>query len=256
MSTWILLRGLTRECGHWGEFPAQLAARLPGARIVALDLPGNGALHRQRSPTRIADMLPACRAQLRAQDIAGPYHLLAMSLGAMLALAWAAAYPQELAGGVLINTSLRGVSPFYRRLRPRSYPALLGVLAGGDSHAREAAILRLTSARADPALLETWSALRRRHPVTPRNALRQLLAAARFRVPAQPPAVPLLLLSGAADALVDPRCSAELAARWQLPLCQHPTAGHDLPLDDGPWVAERIAAWLDARARLPQAPRH
>ena len=256
MSTWILLRGLTRECGHWGEFPAQLAARLPGARIVALDLPGNGALHRQRSPTRIADMLPACRAQLRAQDIAGPYHLLAMSLGALLALAWAAAYPQELAGGVLINTSLRGVSPFYRRLRPRSYPALLGVLAGGDSHAREAAILRLTSARADPALLETWSALRRRHPVTPRNALRQLLAAARFRVPAQPPAVPLLLLSGAADALVDPRCSAELAARWQLPLCQHPTAGHDLPLDDGPWVAERIAAWLDARARLPQAPRH
>ena len=256
MSTWILLRGLTRECGHWGEFPAQLAARLPGARIVALDLPGNGALHRQRSPTRIADMLPACRAQLRAQDIAGPYHLLAMSLGALLALAWAAAYPQELAGSVLINTSLRGVSPFYRRLRPRSYPALLGVLAGGDSHAREAAILRLTSARADPALLETWSALRRRHPVTPRNALRQLLAAARFRVPAQPPAVPLLLLSGAADALVDPRCSAELAARWQLPLCQHPTAGHDLPLDDGPWVAERIAAWLDARARLPQAPRH
>ena len=256
MSTWILLRGLTRECGHWGEFPAQLAARLPGARIVALDLPGNGALHRQRSPTRIADMLPACRAQLRAQDIAGPYHLLAMSLGALLALAWAAAYPQELAGGVLINTSLRGVSPFYRRLRPRSYPALLRVLAGGDSHAREAAILRLTSARADPALLETWSALRRRHPVTPRNALRQLLAAARFRVPAQPPAVPLLLLSGAADALVDPRCSAELAARWQLPLCQHPTSGHDLPLDDGPWVAERIAAWLDARARLPQAPRH
>lgn len=256
MDTWILLRGLTRECGHWGEFPAQLAARLPGARIVALDLPGNGALHRQRSPTRIADMLPACRAQLRAQDIAGPYHLLAMSLGALLALAWAAAYPQELVGGVLINTSLRGVSPFYRRLRPRSYPALLGVLAGGDPHAREAAILRLTSARADPALLETWSALRRRHPVTPRNALRQLLAAARFRVPAQPPAVPLLLLSGAADALVDPRCSAELAARWQLPLCQHPTAGHDLPLDDGPWVAERIAAWLDARARLPQAPRH
>lgn len=255
MDTWILLRGLTRERGHWGEFPAQLAARLPAARIVALDLPGNGALHRQSSPTRIADMLAACRAQLRELGIAGPCHLLGMSLGAMVALAWAAAHPQELAGGVLINTSLRGISPFYRRLRPRSYPALLRILAGGDPRAREAAILRLTSARADPAVLEPWSALRCRHPVTPRNALRQLLAAARFRAPAQAPAVPLLLLSGAADALVDPRCSAELAARWQLPLCRHPRAGHDLPLDAGPWVAECIAAWLDARARLPQARR-
>ncbi|HYQ39500.1 MAG TPA: alpha/beta hydrolase [Pseudomonas sp.] len=254
-TTWILLRGLTRECGHWGEFPRQLAARLPAARILAIDLPGNGTLHRQSSPTHIADMVQAARAQLQALGVAGPCHLLAMSLGAMVAVAWAAAHPAEIAGGVLINTSLRGISPFYRRLRPSSYPILLGVLARRDPRAREAAILRLTSRTAPAAALDHWVALRRLHPVSPRNALRQLAAAARFRAPAQPPAVPLLLLSGGGDALVDPRCSAELAARWHLPLRRHPSAGHDLPLDAGPWVAECIAAWLDAQARLPQARR-
>ena len=39
MSTWVLLRGLAREARHWGEFPACLASRLAGARLVAVDLP-------------------------------------------------------------------------------------------------------------------------------------------------------------------------------------------------------------------------
>ncbi len=246
MATWILLRGLTRESGHWGEFPALLAARLPQARILALDLPGNGVRHRERSPLQVAAMVDDCRAHLAAQGVDGPLHLLAMSLGAMVALAWAAAHPAEVAGAVLINASFAGLSPFYRRLRPAGYPRLLGVLAGGDARDKEAAILRLTSARADPRVLDDWVALRRRHPVAPGNALRQLAAAARFRLPAQRPEPPLLLLSGERDALVDPRCSAQLAARWQLPHARHAAAGHDLPLDDGPWVVTRIAEWLDA----------
>lgn len=251
MATWILLRGLTRESGHWGTFPALLAARLPQARTLALDLPGNGARHRETSPLRVAEMVGDCRAQLAAQGIDGPVHLLAMSLGAMVAVAWSAAHPAEVAGGVLINTSFAGLSPLHRRLRPASYATLLGVLASGDARAREAAILRLTSARADPAVLEAWVALRRRHPVTPGNALRQLAAAARFRLPAQRPAVPMLILSGRQDALVDPRCSRTLATHWQLPHQEHPEAGHDLPLDDSAWVAERIGEWLASQAFLP-----
>ena len=47
--TWVLLRGLTREAGHWGGFGATLARALAAGapdgrppRIVALDLPGHG----------------------------------------------------------------------------------------------------------------------------------------------------------------------------------------------------------------------
>ncbi|RYY52271.1 MAG: alpha/beta hydrolase, partial [Comamonadaceae bacterium] len=57
MTTWVLLRGLTREAGHWGAFPDLLRAQLQsGTRVIALDLPGNGALHAQRSPARIEEL--------------------------------------------------------------------------------------------------------------------------------------------------------------------------------------------------------
>ena len=54
--TWVLLRGLTREQRHWGGFPKLLAEQLPGAHIVALDLPGNGRLCAQTSPATVPEM--------------------------------------------------------------------------------------------------------------------------------------------------------------------------------------------------------
>jgi hypothetical protein len=43
---------------------------------------------------------------------------------------------------------------------------------------------------------------------------------------------------------VDPDCSREIAHRWGCPLAVHPQAGHDLPLDDGPWVLATVRDWL------------
>jgi pimeloyl-ACP methyl ester carboxylesterase len=78
-------------------------------------------------------------------------------------------------------------------------------------------------------LLRQWTDWRRAHPVSRANALRQLLAAMRYRAPRRVPPVPLLLLSGAADGLVHPACSAAVARAWRLPMAVHPDAGHDLP---------------------------
>jgi len=256
-TTWVLLRGLTRERAHWGPFMEQLQARAPGARVLGLDLPGNGQWHRQRSPTCVAAMVDAARAQLADMQAKPPYHLLALSLGAMVALDWATRYPQELAGGVLLNTSLARFSPFHHRLRPANYAALLGLLAGrGGVAGREATLLSLTSARpeAHPGVVALWIAISRTRPVSAANALRQLLAALRYRAPAEAPAVPLLVLVGAGDRFVDPRCSHALARAWQLPLIEHPSAGHDLPLDDGGWVVEQAVRWAtDAPASAGQA---
>jgi hypothetical protein len=38
----------------------------------------------------------------------------------------------------------------------------------------------------------------------------------------------------------------QLAQRWGSALALHPQAGHDLPLDDAPWLVERVADWLQA----------
>lgn len=246
MSTWVLLRGLTREARHWGDFPARLAAVCPGAAILTPDLPGSGRRHGQPSPARVAGLLAAVREEVAAAA-PPPYHLLGLSLGGMVALEWAARHPREVAACVLINTSLRPLSPFFQRLRPRHYPSLLRAAFGpAGVEARETLILGLTSRLAAdrPALVQAWSAWRRECPVSPANALRQLAAAARYRLPNPPPPLPMLVLAAARDALVDPACSARLAAAWGLPLAVHPEAGHDLPLDDPAWVAAQVGAWL------------
>jgi len=256
--TWVLLRGLTREAGHWGGFVDELGARLPGARIACIDLPGSGAHHRLPSPSRIGPMVDAVRRELAACGLPPPYHLLALSLGGMVALDWAACHADELAAVVLVNTSLAGLSPVHHRLRPGAWPALVRLLAGGGGALeREATILRLTSARPHEhaGVPGAWAAIRAARPVSPANALRQLLAAARYRAPRQKPPVPLLLLCGAGDRLVDPRCSRALARRWAADLAVHPHAGHDLPLDDGPWVAEQVAARTKRREASGMPPK-
>jgi pimeloyl-ACP methyl ester carboxylesterase len=250
MSTWILLRGLTRESGHWGDFLQTFRGTLAEAKVIALDLPGNGRLYAARSPLSVEAMAQHCRAELRARGIEPPYHLLAMSLGAMVAIAWAAGHPDELAGCVLINTSVRPLNAFFRRLRPSIYARLLATgLANRSPRAREAAILRLTSRRppSTSSVLDDWVDIRLRRPVSRANAIRQLFAAARFRAPPALPAPPVLILASARDALVDPRCSRQLAGAWACDFAEHPGAGHDLPLDDGRWVAQQVRKWLAAR---------
>lgn len=251
MTHWILLRGLTRDSRHWGSFPRMLGACLPDANVVPLDLPGNGVLNMRRSPATVAAMTAFCRAELHRRGVHPPYHLMAMSLGAMVAVEWAAIGTEEVRACVLINTSLRRFSPFYRRLRPGTYATLLRLmLAGGTDRQREEAILRLTSTRIESRteVLEQWAAFRSEHPVARANALRQLLAAARYRGRGRPPAAGMLILASANDALVDSRCSKTLAEAWKATIAVHPKAGHDIPLDDGPWVAEQVARWLAQRA--------
>lgn len=248
-TTWILLRGLTRACHHWGRFAGVLEHTLGDVRVIALELPGNGSLHRMSSPASIPAMAAYCRTALVQRGIAPPYRILAMSLGAMVAVAWASAHPAEVSHCVLVNTSLRPFSPFYRRLRPANYPALLRVALGARALAAERAILRMTSAiHADDATLaQDWATFRALHPVSAGNALCQVLAAACFRAPLVPPLADTLLLAGAGDQLVSPECSRAIATAWRRELRVHPTAGHDLPLDDGPWVAAQVADWLAGR---------
>jgi pimeloyl-ACP methyl ester carboxylesterase len=246
VSTWVLLRGLTREAGHWGAFPVLLQGRLPeGDRVIAIDLPGNGHRNDERSPARIEAYVDDCRRQLRVLGAETPVHVVAMSLGAMVTAHWASRHPAELAGCVLVNTSLRPFSPWYRRLRPANYGALLGVICGRSARAREETVLRLTTRHPPDAAgtVDAWAALREAHPVSGANALRQLFAAMRYRASAEAPAVPLLVLSSRCDGLVDVRCSQRLARAWRAPIIEHPTAGHDLPLDDGAWAADQISRW-------------
>ena len=243
MSRWILLRGLTRETGHWADFAAALAER-SGGQVLGVDLPGNGDQWSRPSPTEVEAIAQDVRRRVGA--LRERVRVVALSLGAMTALEWCRLDPEAIAGCALINTSTSGLSPFWHRLQPANYPTIARMLLPGLSlEQRERRVLAMTSARpqAHANAPEAWAALARERPVRPANALRQLWAASRYRPPATPPAVPLLLLASEGDRLVSPQCSRRLASHWNLPLRMHPWAGHDLPLDDPEWVLRELLEW-------------
>jgi pimeloyl-ACP methyl ester carboxylesterase len=249
MTTWVLLRGWMRETRHWGGFPASFQHALGAQNVVALDFPGNGSLHAQTSATSVEEMADFCQTQLRKLGCAPPYSVLALSLGAMVAVAWSEVHPTDLERMVLINTSLAPYNPFYHRLRPANYAALIRFLLFGSVDQREKLILRLTSRLLSHSehrqeILDQWTSYAREYPVTRANALRQLRAAAGYRARRSVPTVPVLLLAGRQDDLVNAKCSVALAQRWRCAIRLHPTAGHDLPLDDGEWVSQQIREWI------------
>lgn len=244
---WVLLRGLTRGQGHWGDLPQRLA-KASAAEVICLDLPGNGTRWLERSPARIEAMADDCQARLPPAP--GPTRVLALSLGGMVAVSWATRWPAALDGLVLVGSSAGAGNPPWQRLRPMAWPRLGALLMARHARRREQHVLELTSGQPDAqaGVLDAWEALTRSQPVAAGNALRQLWAAARWRGPSQAPPLPVLLLAGAADRLVSPACSQRLATRWQLPLALHPWAGHDVALDDPDWLVAQVLAWTRAQS--------
>jgi pimeloyl-ACP methyl ester carboxylesterase len=247
MSTWVLLRGLAREARHWGEFPGMLRAALgPLHRVLTPDLPGNGARCDERSPVSIGAMVEACRSHLRMDGVQGPLRIVALSMGGMAAVQWATSYPAEVAGCVLVNSSLGGLSPFWHRLRPCAWPVLLAAAAARDVGRKEERILALTCNTAQSQRVQQWASYARQSPTSRANALRQLAAAARYRVPSAAPAARLLVLASERDRLASARCSRAIAGAWAAPLHLHPWAGHDLALDDPAWLVAECLLWAIA----------
>ena len=240
---WILLRGLTREQGHWGDFPKRLQQAFPDQRFHVVDLPGTGVHFRESSPDTIAGIRE--KLCVRTGHIPRPISILALSMGGMVALDWAAHAPEgEIQNLVLINTS-SGFSKPWQRMRPGAWLRIVRLLCRRELFHRERDILALTSNREVPLdLVKQWYRIQRLRPVTARNAMRQLAAAARFRPVSKRPLPEALLLASRGDRLVHWRCSAAMEQRWQWPLKLHPDAGHDLVLDDPDWIIRQLRAWL------------
>jgi pimeloyl-ACP methyl ester carboxylesterase len=175
----------------------------------------------------------------------GTYHVFAMSLGGMVATAWALRYPHEVARLVLVNTSMRPYSRAYERLSPAAWPVLVRLALGWHGSGAEALIHRQTCNRRDTLAddLAEWRAIRADAQVSRANALRQLQAAVCFEA-AGVPQMPALVLSSRGDRLVNPICSARLAEAWRAAHAVHSWAGHDLPHDDPDWVCSALREWL------------
>lgn len=235
--TWVFLRGLGRNSGHWGNFIEEFKEQFPQDKIELLDLIGTGTEAHRHSPTQIQGHVEDLRARRKTT---GSVSILAISMGAMVATAWAQAHPNEVETLVLINTSGKGLAPFYRRLKFKNYPQIIDMLLHiNDRKHFEESVLKLT-AKGLKNLDETLE----RHLSLPATSLinwaLHLKSASNFTFPQQAPAPKVLILSGKQDELVDSVCSTILAQKWKAPHREHPTGPHDLPLVEGPWIVRQV----------------
>jgi pimeloyl-ACP methyl ester carboxylesterase len=258
-SQWVFVRGLAREARHWGHFPLDLKKSLEllsggPVRVDTIDLPGTGRYSEMKSPISINEITDFARdkfiehrTRLRQSGEVMPREtfLVAISLGGMVASRWLERWPDDFNGSVLINTSFKTFSPFYQRLKPQSYLQLFNIIRGRSAIERERAVLKLVSNRPDlfEETAHAWAQIHLSRPVSHENFARQLAAAARFTSVLETPPVPVLILNSLSDRMVNPACSKDIADRWHAELRRHPTAGHDLVHDDGPWVTSQITDW-------------
>jgi pimeloyl-[acyl-carrier protein] methyl ester esterase len=167
----------------------------------------------------------------------------------MVATNWAQRFPKEISGLVIINPSFKGLSPWYCRIRPGAIPSILRAVFEPDLVKSETDVLSQVSNA--PALYSKtsaqWAEIRKSRPVSRLNFFRQAVAASLAKVSSKKGMqVPSLILSSENDRLVNsPRCSKDAALALNAGLKFHPTAGHDLPLDDPEWIIVQLRGWLE-----------
>jgi pimeloyl-[acyl-carrier protein] methyl ester esterase len=246
---WILLRGLTREARHWGEFPQILVDEQIAEAAYSIDAPGSGLKNDQISPFDITSYVKYMRPefQMLRRQHPGPWGILGISMGAMIAMKWMELYPQDFANGVLINTSASNFSSPLKRLSLRTIKSIGGLFFNKSLEDREKFVYQITThleSSDELTKVAEWVKIARENPISKASFMGQLIAAARFKAP-RSLTVPTLFLVSEKDQLADSECGKKLAAHFRSPLHLHPEAGHDLPLDDAKWVCQKISEFIN-----------
>ncbi len=236
-----------RESRHWGNFPKTLETKLrekdPSATVETIDHPGFGTEYQRNSPTSISGIADDDRRRFEPR-----YHepavLVAISLGGMVAMDWVSRYPNDFKFLFLVNSSARGASKVTDRLQPKNWLKAFRMALMRDQALREEYILSMTtnlSAEKIESQAKIHFGYYQERPYTTRNALRQMMGAARFQAPGSLP-IPGKILVSTEDQLVRAVCSYELAERFGYPVISNPAANHDLSLDDPEWLATTLAS--------------
>jgi surfactin synthase thioesterase subunit len=239
---WIAIRGLVRGNGHWGDFPEVLSRMDSEIDLELLEIPGNGTRNTEVTPLNAQEVIAKIKVHSRIVKEGQPFNLMGISLGGMIALKWAELFPSELNQVVVINTSLRQFSPLIRRLQFHQVKNLFRAIKEKAVRKRELIMLEIASNNLvrSKKWINELAHFSKRYPVTYGNFMRQLILASRIRIHSKQFSVPIKILCAKNDHMVNWSCSQVIAEQFGLPLVIHPTAGHDIPLDDPEWVSQKM----------------
>ena len=242
----VILRGLGRSVRHWLGYERVLARHF---QVITLDLRGVGATTAaSRLTTSVFDMADDVVAVLDALSLPTA-HILGVSLGGMVTLAMGLRHPERCRSLITVNTSiagqgtsritrgaLRAMTAVVSRDRDLIHSRLVDVLVGTD----------VPSAQR-PAIAREYAVIAREQGLFARTVVKQLVAAARFRVGEALPSmtVPTMVVYGTADRFVPNVNSRNLAARLpDAQLVAIEGGGHELTLDKGEELAAQVQRWV------------
>lgn len=244
---WLFLRGLARESRHWGELPSLFESLNSEVKVHFLDLPGAGKNNHMSSPLSIDKYTDKLRLEwfkLRAK-FGGDWGIMAISMGGMIGMDWCSRFPHDFNSLVLINSSGSNLSPIYHRLSFEALGIIFQLFLKEDLKEREKRILTLTTTLRpiSEKLIENYVLISKEISFKRINFLRQIYAAARFKVPNKLEQK-ILLLAAKKDRLAHYKCTEALAKHLEAPYFIHKSAGHDLPLDDPHWIIEKVESFF------------
>lgn len=215
------------------DWPAALR-RLPGGRVITLDLPGHG---KSSLPGRqsVDDYAAAVLALLDALSLSQVV-LVGHSMGSAVGLTLGLSHPERLAGLVLVGSGakLRVHADFLHNIRSDPgwvYDRLNEWLWGESVPDEMRAMARDRMAAVDPEV--TYG---------------DYVACNQFDVLDRLGDIhrPALVIGGTADRMTPPKFSRTLAEKMpQTELVLVPDAGHMLPLEQPGVVQGAILAWLE-----------
>jgi pimeloyl-ACP methyl ester carboxylesterase len=242
----VILRGLIRENGH-SQALYNYHSQLKSSFIIhGLEIDGNGQYYQKQSALTVSAMVEQVRTdylkikqKYPAED---EFTLAAISLGGMIAAEWMSKYPQDFKQLILVNTSFSGICSMFERFRPANFNNYLKLLFTTDPRRKEEILFEfiLYQKEKNRFLIDHWTTIRAERPVSNSNTIRQLIAGWRFNMPEVAPAIPTWIMVGEKDQLVSPNCSHQIAKKWNLPILQNFSAGHDLTNDDPKWFIDEV----------------
>jgi len=239
----VLLRGLGREAGHWGESLKMFKKFFPDSQIFTPDLPGAGINHKGKVPLGIKNFIPLIRKQVDLKENENNI-IMGLSLGGMCTMEWIKQYPKDFKGAVIMNSSFGDLSLPWQRMKLD----LLFQMAWAQFHKKEqgeAMMLEIVSNNSTtyPENVKIACDLLKIRPMKFESLFKQLLSGAFYQMKINEAPTSILALGSSKDKLVSSDCSVSLGKRLNCQVRLHPWAGHELPMDDAEWVCEQVKNW-------------
>ncbi len=242
----VILRGLGRNIKHWLGYEKVLAKSF---RVIAIDLRGVGVTLKPMRPyAAIWDLAGDVNEVLEDARVEKA-HILGVSLGGMVTLAFGIKYPEKSNSLIVINMSIGGLRTL------RIYPKVVALLGSKGIKNDPDIELGLAPFLAGSLLsndqVKELGQKNKQIFLSERNVvpvvLMQLLAAVRFRPKKQLQklTVPTMVVYGTADRFVPNINSIKIAS-----LIPHSRlvplegAGHEVSFDRGDQLFEILGEWI------------